>query len=457
MAVSPEYRARAQKLAGEVEASSGRRKTWRKVTTLLDCFGVYRLTPAVRGRIAEALEDAGIEVEPAMDVVERYGTVRLSLRQSSNASEDSAQFSAPREAVTATLWRPGASPVPVSSANLPSDDDEGVLWLDVDVSEACEADAIYDTLTAFCRDGLTREMVVELLGADQAPKVKVLPGGVRNVTTFQVVADEGQGNESDPSASKTGTLSFQVVEFLQTERWLISCWHKRRPTPDGIHENPEQPPVGRTDAFERVEQWWRSVHRTTAGDLGLAVMAELAESYTHARRTLYAWHEAWELDFYRRRHNSETETLHDLRTLSARLREHLEALNRPGMSRNPDLIWFSHSTARSDAERVDDLIDRALANLRALSDILRSSTDVVATMSSSQQTRQAERFQELITLVAAVLLVPTLVAGIYGANTRLPGGNDWNGFALMIVTMVVSAALTYVSIQGWRRRGTADA
>jgi Mg2+ and Co2+ transporter CorA len=438
LAVSPEYRAKAQQLATEVAASTRRRRTWRKVTTLLDYFGVYRLTPAVRRRMAEALDDAGIEVEPAMDVVQRYGTVKLSLRQPRDASDSPSDRALDsQKAITATLWRPSSSPVPVSAADLPVHED-GVLWIDVDISEEDDPDIIHEALTAFCQNGLTLEMVAGLLDVDDAPAVKVFPGEVRSVTTFQAVPSEAEGDESDPSVSKAGTVSLQPVVFLQSERWLISCWHKERPA-DGVRG--------------RVEQFWRSERRTTAGDLGLAVLGELAESYIRAVRTLYAWHTSWELVFLDRRHRVETKTLYDLRVLITPLQVHLEALNRPGMSRTEHLIWFSRSTVHEDAERVDDLIDRALADLRALSDVLRTSTDLVTTMESSEQSRQAERFQELVTLVAAVLLVPTLVAGIYGANTRLPGEGHWTGFALMIVTMVVSAALTYVAIRRWRRRG----
>ena len=132
--------------------------------------------------------------------------------------------------------------------------------------------------------------------------------------------------------------------------------------------------------------------------------------------------------------------------------ERLEALNQPGMSKNPSLIWFDHVTDPTEAEQIDDTIDRALTNLRALSDVLRASTDLFASETFSHQSRQAERFQELAGVIAAVLLVPTLVVGFFGANTRLPGGGAWSGFAFMAVTMVVGALATYLLIRKWRAR-----
>ncbi|MDQ3674986.1 MAG: hypothetical protein M3365_11495 [Gemmatimonadota bacterium] len=123
------------------------------------------------------------------------------------------------------------------------------------------------------------------------------------------------------------------------------------------------------------------------------------------------------------------------------------------MSKNRQLMWFAHVTDRDEAEQVDDLIDRALADLSRLSETLRASIDLHASLSFAQQTRRSENFQELATIVAAVLLVPTLVTGIYGANTRLPGGGSWLGFVAMVVAMVLSTVLTYGVIRSRQRRG----
>ena len=37
----------------------------------------------------------------------------------------------------------------------------------------------------------------------------------------------------------------------------------------------------------------------------------------------------------------------------------------------------------------------------------------------------------------------SFVAGLFGANTRLPGGGSWLGFELMVVLMVVSSIAVY--------------
>jgi Mg2+ and Co2+ transporter CorA len=49
--------------------------------------------------------------------------------------------------------------------------------------------------------------------------------------------------------------------------------------------------------------------------------------------------------------------------------------------------------------------------------------------------------------VTGLVLVPTFVAGLFGANTALPGGGSWMGFDIMLVLMAVSAAASYLVIR----------
>ena len=51
-----------------------------------------------------------------------------------------------------------------------------------------------------------------------------------------------------------------------------------------------------------------------------------------------------------------------------------------------------------------------------------------------------------------MLLVPTLVATVYGANTWLPGERQSWGFASMLVLMVVTAVFTWLAISSWQKR-----
>ena len=42
--------------------SESKRRSWRKMTTLLAAFGLYNLTDAARSRIGRALDEAGLVV-----------------------------------------------------------------------------------------------------------------------------------------------------------------------------------------------------------------------------------------------------------------------------------------------------------------------------------------------------------------------------------------------------------
>src|SRR2546423_9897632 len=77
----------AAALAQQVAASADG-VTWRKMTTLLDLFGAYRLTTNVRERIAMALAEAGLDPKPAIGDAERFETIRLSVHEESDDGHD---------------------------------------------------------------------------------------------------------------------------------------------------------------------------------------------------------------------------------------------------------------------------------------------------------------------------------------------------------------------------------
>jgi Mg2+ and Co2+ transporter CorA len=87
-----------------------------------------------------------------------------------------------------------------------------------------------------------------------------------------------------------------------------------------------------------------------------------------------------------------------------------------------------------------------------LSDRLRSALDLVQLQLAQVQGRKTERLQQKVEIIAAVLLVPTLVAGAYGANTDFPGlGAEW-GTVAMLVLMVVGGVGTFLFLRWLRER-----
>lgn len=426
------------------------------MTTMLDHYGVYRLTPLVRERMAASLVEAGLQVDPPIEEVERYGTVRLSFEHDggATASTDPVEVvGRAEEMMTALVWLPDEEPTPVDLMEL-FGETEGVVWLDVDVTRA-EAATVSAALRVLLDDNISEAMVKDLLSADLGLTVDPDTGktGIRSVVSFSVSASESDVSGDDADASKAGQLEFQLVEFLASLRWIVSCWHECTEVTGKADDLP-RPPENHARVIEMVAKRWMLPGEgfRSGGDLGLMILHELAHTYTASRRVLYAWLDLWEKDFYDRLDRTEMNTLIDLRAEIAEFRKSLEALHRSGMSANPELIWFAGVTNLAEARRVEDLIERTLADLRALSESLLTSLNLVATVTASRQSEKAERFQEIIAAIAAVLFVPTLVATIYGANTRLPGEDRWSGFGYMFLAMAATAAMALLALKLWRDR-----
>jgi Mg2+ and Co2+ transporter CorA len=423
----------ARSIAAEVHALDGRRRTWRKVTSILDRFEVYRLTSGARERLTEALLAAGLDLEPSLLEADRYSTVRLNLLDSEAYSVTDAAL--PEEHfLSVSHWRPGEAPAEAGLADpLPSG---AIAWIDVDGSRG-DPRLIQRALETRLGNELTLELTNDLMGADEFPQVRQI-GTLRIVSAFSVVAVESESEAGDEKLTKAGELFFQPVEFVVGSEWLVTCWQGDDAT-------------RADDLIENMTHRWRAGDFRTSGDLALLALRELAATYTDARRELYAWLESWELDFTKRHEKTEIETLTTLRSLIAEFRKQLSPLQRSDLTGNPSAIWFPGVTDPNEADRVDDLIDRALRDLRALGEALLTAISLSTAATATAQSRQAERFQRFLGAVAAVLLVPTLVATVFGANTWLPGERRWSGFATMLVLMAVTAVSTWLALL-WREK-----
>jgi Mg2+ and Co2+ transporter CorA len=213
---------------------------------------------------------------------------------------------------------------------------------------------------------------------------------------------------------------------------------------------------------------------STPGDLGTEILSCLTATYKHAHRRLESWLQLWELELHKARlKNMETRTLHDLFALVNEFRRRLSAMNY-ARSVTDDNTWFPESDEVAD-KAADAMLDRTLKKLALLFENIRADMELVtmehvvqqavsaaqqaALVAKSTQIMQEQRianehFQDRLAKVTALLLVPTLIAGIYGANTRLPGGGRWAGFEAMVVLMVIASAAVYMFML---RRNRADA
>jgi hypothetical protein len=455
--------ATAARLADQVRASADG-VMWRKTTTLLDLFGSYRLTTEVRERIAAALAQAGLDSKPPITDVQRFETVRLALDEDRDGQPDEPEGGRTRtmsrllpidDVLEVTEWRPGRPPERKDLFSCAVESD-AVRWFHIDVIHS-EPEAIYQALDPIC-PGLTLEMVVDLFTVDPRPFVHSYTDEpqLRMVSAFAVHADESEEGASDANASKAGALEFQLVEMLAGDGWMITCWHRSKRY-HGAEEIAEGEAAGREEVLEGVQHWWLQGGQSTAGDLATLVLHELVLTYPSAARVMLSWLEQWELDFHRRYDQTERHTLIDVRSLLAELEERLRAIERPEADAADS--WFTGLSSEKWAERVQKLLDRALSDLQTIHGTLRASLDLLAVHATAQQLRlahqqaaQQERLQGALALVTSVLLVPTLIAGAFGANTQIPGQGKWWGFGLMVVLMVLGATGTYRLIRPGRGR-----
>jgi hypothetical protein len=306
--------------------------------------------------------------------------------------------------------------------------------------------------------GLTEEMLAELFTVDPRPQVKEFgdDGEVGFVSAFSVQADESDRGGSDAEASKAGALVFQLVEILAGDGWMVTGWHRSKRY-EGAEEIAEGAPLGHEDVYRGAERHWVREDLRTSGDLATLILHELVGTYPQATRVLMSWLEQWELDFHRRFDETERNTLISVRSLLSEFEERLGSFERPEAEASES--WFLGLTDDRWANRVEFVVGRALTDLVDISAALRSSLDLLGVHSAAQhlrlarhQAEQTERLQGAVAIITSVLLVPTLIASVFGSNTKIPGEGEWSGFIVLVGLMVLGAAGAYALIRPRNRR-----
>jgi Mg2+ and Co2+ transporter CorA len=91
-----------------------------------------------------------------------------------------------------------------------------------------------------------------------------------------------------------------------------------------------------------------------------------------------------------------------------------------------------------------------LDQLGSLQTDIRMAGETMASVLSAQQLQAAQteqqrsqRFQRAATLVASAILVPALVASLYGANVQLPGRETWWALGGLVALMVCGGLVTW--------------
>jgi hypothetical protein len=91
---------------------------------------------------------------------------------------------------------------------------------------------------------------------------------------------------------------------------------------------------------------------------------------------------------------------------------------------------------------VEKLRERAVAVNDSLSSTLSSQQLVIA----QRQASEAERFQRTVTLIGSAVLVPALIASIFGANVAIRGQDTVQAAYGMLAFMVAGGALSFAAI-----------
>jgi hypothetical protein len=325
----------------------------------------------------------------------------------------------------------------------------GFPWFEL-VCGAGETAEVLAALLPHC-PGLTAPMLEDLLTPDDSPEGAAYgEGSIQLASTFSVVAERDETPAERGAPLGVGKLTFQPVEILAGDDWLISCWHPTRTFEGSDRADGEGLPGEAESVFRGVADRWRRGRHGSPADLGVAVMNELALSYEPAQRELMLWLEDWELSLYRHEKRVDEKQLATLWGLMAVMRKWLTPLSRPALCKDIARAWLP-ATDHDAAVEVAELVADALADLSKLSDTLRQAFGLLHVEQAEEQRRHDEKSARRLERLAAIFLVPTLVVGFYGANTWVPGQNRHWGFYVMVGVLALLSAATMFALRG--RRG----
>ena len=421
----------ARALAEEVRTASlrGQRRSWRKVTTILSTFGLYKLTDASRGRIAEALCDAGLTVDPPFSEVSRAGTVRLTVAD---------ETAGPAAQVSGQL-PPGVTRWAVQEGGLLGDPrerkGESVFLVDVDVELAESPIAGLRTALSGLLLGMTAETLDDVLTADAQAAFKARGGdALRRASVYQLapLAADALGEQS-----KVIGFTARLVELAVGPNWVLTVRYPRHLVRNGKSDADAGHP-------QDVEHYVGAVSgaglpaAASASELALAVVNTSLYSFSATKEELASWLDTWRLEDAKDT-SPGRDLLVNLQTAISLVTDRLRPLQHPSAT-----AWL-HAGHAGLARDVGELIARELGDLQALSDATGSA------LAHAKQ-GQTERYQRNLAELAAVLLAPGLVAAVFGANDRL--GDSWADLPVLLVLMCLAAVASVVII---RRRFVHDA
>lgn len=473
----------AERVAREVRTSGQLRlRKISKITSIHHAFRSGEHAPSYT-QIESILQRSGVTLEKVPLDSGRNGGVTLTTNE--NPYLDGAVT--PRINIEVTSWTGQKAGERVSLADAPaSRGAEEVLWFHITVAGgldkcshatiAAMAEEVSASLREFALE-LERDMLLDLLSPDPQPKVDTYGDertGVRHVSAMAVVARE-IADEHDAFDGVDEQLVFQLVENLIGQNWIISCWHPARILSGVSPKTVSHANVGITAISLLQEPFIQQVRQQcqnsttlrTSGDLGMALARELALTYAASQRMIERWVQRTEAEFFDGLSNeadadgadaAAAEIRHML-AIVGEFRRCLTAFEH-ARTATADRCWFPRLTGNREGDQnasvqglkgiiegAQEKLDGVFAAIRADMDLLMLQSMGRQQHAHEHQKRTSKHLQDTLTKATVFFLVPTLIAGIFGANTKLPGGGSWQGFEFMIALMIFASILVHVVIR----------
>ena len=353
----------------------------------------------------------------------------------------------------------------------------GVVWLDIDTPNK-EADAHYakqvlaDIENEIGSNHVRLDMVEGLLKEDTQPNLEtfgVETGHVRGVSVVAAIAREHDPDRTGDDGSPK--LLLQPVEMLVGRKWILSCWHNASVLggDDGAEEGrllqePFLSHVGRRLSVAR--ETIPGAGEPTAGDVGVVLARTLIDTYEATYRMMERWLSDWEVDFSRLIKSAAAPDLKlqqiQISTflhMASEIHRRVKAFEHATHS-SVDRAWFPEMTAltidrvsENEPSQLEELkggVNEALKNFGNVKVDVRTNMEQLVLQGSKalQETsaklqKSSSEVENSLALITSLVLVPSLVVGMFGANTRLPGGGTWIGFELMLALMAVSGLVVF--------------
>ncbi len=318
-----------------------------------------------------------------------------------------------------------------------------LIWVDVELAAAPEE--IEARLAELGLPGLDWEAVDELRRAD----VLGAAGADRTLRTADLAAAH--------CADMPARLSVRPLALIAGSGWVLTA---RGPAVNEGGGEPDE--LAHEDLLRRLRRRWHPWPSAASDDLATALLLETVAAWPAVLGTLAArqaeleraYLDAHGLDVSERADASATvqADLALLRRQTLAVDREVRRLARPG--RDSMSAWFRAHGTESEALQIPAVLDSCRAELGTLLEAQRATLQLIASRAAVDQlqiadlaAQRGQALQQLVAWLTGVLLVPTLVATVFGALPGIlehcPTGRAMVVVGATLLTMAVGAATAW--------------